>query len=323
MKEQTLIRFHKVAEKGTFRYKVIGPLIGIHYLCIKIHILPMIPEIRYSLAEKQRKHAAGIADLSRSRGLLIDTNGCTVLLVHAGCAVAEINFRRRALRRGDAVFLFYDDVFVLRQRSALFSVHFVSIANETVEPVFYKLTSPSFWDFLYENPVMGINREQRSLLEGWMQQIEWIIGTGESPYEDELLGNGMMNLFMAVHTEIIRSGNEPISTGRNRSWLLAMKFWKLLGKYGKERRSVQFYASKLCITTTYLYKLTQKEMQASPKELIDQQILSQMKTYLANTDYSIGEIAVQLHFGDASYFCRFFRRMTGLSPLEFRNGLKK
>lgn len=283
----------------------------------------MIANLKYPLVGKEQDNAVGFTDLKKSDGQLIDTNGCTVLLVTGGCALVEINLRRYALSRGDVVFLFYDDVFTLNRSSAQFSVQFVSIAYETVENVFHNLTSVSFWDFLYEKPVLRTNEKQWLLLNGWWHQMEWIIGAKESPYKDELLRSSMLNLFMAVHTEIIRSGIEPSSIDRNRTWLLTMKFWKMLVKHCREHRDVQFYAAQLCITTTYLYKLTQKVIHASPKELIDQQIVSQIKTCLTNTDYSVGQIAADFHFEDVSYFCRFFRRMTGLSPIEFRNGLQK
>lgn len=283
----------------------------------------MIANLKYPLGGKEQANAVGFIHLTQCNGQLIDTNGCTVLLVTAGYAIVEINFIRHALSRGNVVFLFYNDVFILIRSSSQFSAQFVSIALEAVENIFYKLTSSSLWDFLYEKPVLRTNHEQWSLLIGWRQQIDWIIRAEESPYRDELLRSSMLNLFMAVHTEIIRSGNESSPSDRNRGWLLAMKFWKMLVKHCREHRDVQFYAAKLCITTTYLYKLTQKEMLTSPKELIDQQIVTQIKTYLANTDYSIGQIAAEFHFDDVSYFCRFFRRMTGLSPMEFRNGSQK
>lgn len=283
----------------------------------------MIANLKYSLGGKEQANAAGFIHSAQCNGRLIDTNGCTVLLVTAGYAIVEINFIRHALSRGDVVFLFYDDVFILSRSSAQFSAQFVSIALESVEDVFHKLTSNALWDFLYEKPVLRTNHEQWALLIGWMQQIDWIIREEVSPYRNELLRSSMLNLFMAVHTEVIRSGNESSFSERNRSWLLAMKFWKMLVKHCREHRDVQFYAASLCITTTYLYKLTQKEMLTSPKELIDQQIVTQIKTYLANTDYTIGQIAAEFHFEDVSYFCRFFRRMTGLSPMEFRNGFQK
>lgn len=60
-------------------------------------------------------------------------------------------------------------------------------------------------------------------------------------------------------------------------------------------------------------------MGMSPKEVIDQQIIVEIKTYLLNTDLSVKNIASELNFEDPSYMCRFFRRMTGVSPISYRN----
>ena len=106
---------------------------------------------------------------------------------------------------------------------------------------------------------------------------------------------------------------------KDRSWIILRKFAVLLSEYCHISRDVKFYADKLCITPDYLYKLTQKGMEMSPKEIIDQQIIIEIKTYLTNTDLSVKNIAAELHFDDSSYMCRFFRRLTGVSPTEYRN----
>ena len=93
----------------------------------------------------------------------------------------------------------------------------------------------------------------------------------------------------------------------------------LLIKHYHERRDVKFYADKLCVTTNYLYKVTDKVEQQTPKEVIDTFILTEIKKILNNTDLSIKDLAFLFHFDDASYLCRFFRRMTGCSISEYRN----
>ena len=82
--------------------------------------------------------------------------------------------------------------------------------------------------------------------------------------------------------------------------------------------SASEYTNQLCITTTYLYKLTHKRWNLSPKELIDKQTICEIKSLLSNTDMSIKEIASTLHFEDTPYMCRYFRQRTGLSPTEYR-----
>ena len=60
----------------------------------------------------------------------------------------------------------------------------------------------------------------------------------------------------------------------------------------------------------------------SPKEILDRQTVTEIKTYLVNTDVPVKSIADELHFEDVSYMCRYFRRMTGMSPMDYRKSFK-
>ena len=127
---------------------------------------------------------------------------------------------------------------------------------------------------------------------------------------------------MAMDGAMTHSGagsNKPIS----RSRILIIKFLKLVAQHFRTTREVSFYARQLCITTTYLYKLTHRRWNLSPKELIDQQTICEIKTLLSNTDMSVKEIAHALNFEDIPYMCRYFRQRTGLSPMQYKNDIKR
>lgn len=137
-----------------------------------------------------------------------------------------------------------------------------------------------------------------------------------------MLRNNFHNLFMAMDSEISYEGEvgkKPIS----RSWVLIIRFLKLLTQNCRQTREVSFYAEKLCITTSYLYKLTRQRLNLSPKELVDRQTICEIKTLLSSTDMSVKEIADALNFDDVPYMCRYFRRHTEVSPLEYRNDIKR
>ena len=106
------------------------------------------------------------------------------------------------------------------------------------------------------------------------------------------------------------------------SWRLVIRFFKLLSLHCREVRDVRFYADKLSITTTYLYKLCKKYMLLPPKELIDKQTVTEIKSFLINTDMTVKSITSELHFDDVSYMCRYFRRLTGVSPTDYRLNYK-
>lgn len=278
--------------------------------------------IKYALRKEGSAFAAGETDFRDSCGSLIDTNGCIVLSVVSGFATATINFERHALRKGDIILLFYDSNISVDSISAGFRVRYISVAYPLVEEAIYKPLSLRFWDMLYGNPVLHPGTEQSGLLSGWWSQMEWIDRLKDGSYKEEMLKNNIRNLLMAVDTVAYDDNEGILRSKRNHSWVLIMGFFKLLATHCHEERDVGFYADKLSVTTTYLYKLCRKYMLLSPKELIDRQTISEIKSYLVNTDMPVKAIASSLNFEDVSYMCRYFRRLTGTSPVEYRQNTK-
>ena len=278
--------------------------------------------IKYALRNEGSAFAAGETDFRDSCGSLIDTNGCIVLSVVSGFATATINFERHALRKGDFILLFYDSNISVDSISAGFRVRYISVAYPLVEEAIYKPLSLRFWDMLYGNPVLHPDTEQSGLLSGWWSQMEWIDRLKDGSYKEEMLKNNIRNLLMAVDTVAYDDNEGILRSKRNHSWVLIMGFFKLLATHCHEERDVGFYADKLSVTTTYLYKLCRKYMLLSPKELIDRQTISKIKSYLVNTDMPVKAIASSLNFEDVSYMCRYFRRLTGTSPVEYRQNTK-
>ena len=87
-------------------------------------------------------------------------------------------------------------------------------------------------------------------------------------YINPMLRNNIYNLFMAMDSEMVQ-GDEMEKKSISRSRRLIIKFLKLVAQHFRTTREVSFYAQQLCITTTYLYKLTHRRWNLSPKELID------------------------------------------------------
>ena len=78
------------------------------------------------------------------------------------------------------------------------------------------------------------------------------------------------------------------------------------------------YAELLYITTNHLNALCNDLLDISAGEVIRNRVILEAKRLLVNPELGITEIASQLNFSDNSYFTKFFKKQTGLTPEEFR-----
>jgi len=98
-------------------------------------------------------------------------------------------------------------------------------------------------------------------------------------------------------------------------------FLRLLPQHFAEHHDIAFYASRLCITTTYLSRVVRQVSGGrTVVDYINQMLLMEATLLLRQTSLSITQISHQLHFAEVTTFARFFNRMKGMNPREFRKG---
>ena len=100
-------------------------------------------------------------------------------------------------------------------------------------------------------------------------------------------------------------------------------FKRLLNNNYKEITTISEYAKLLNITPNYLNIIIKEKTGFTANELMHQRVLLEAKRQLINKNTDITQIAYELGFKDASYFARFFKKSTGISPTEFRIDIYK
>lgn len=80
-------------------------------------------------------------------------------------------------------------------------------------------------------------------------------------------------------------------------------------------------ASYVNVHPNYLSAAFKKEVGKTLIQFINENKVSAIKQYLANSVMSINEISYTFNFTNVSYFCRFFKKYTGLTPMDYRKNL--
>ena len=136
---------------------------------------------------------------------------------------------------------------------------------------------------------------------------------------------GMLLAYMKVLLIFLsRIYNEQISVGETMTEkLLLKKFLANINNGYAETHEVADYASMMNISAGHLSEVIKEQSGKSPIAHIHERLLLEAKRLLFHTDLSGKEIAFRLGFEDDSYFIRFFKRLTGQTPVGYRNSIRK
>ena len=98
------------------------------------------------------------------------------------------------------------------------------------------------------------------------------------------------------------------------------RFIQLVNSHVRQEHKMGYYANRMCLTQRYLGSVVREVSGASAKEWIDRALVTEAKVVLKHSDKSVAQIAEDLHFPSPSFFSKYFRRLTGLTPAEYRQG---
>ncbi len=88
---------------------------------------------------------------------------------------------------------------------------------------------------------------------------------------------------------------------------------------GDEAYNIEVLSSELNITSRTLHRRLKKHS-LTYQFLREEIIINLAKDALTKTDTNVTEIALQLGYSESSSFVRAFKRLCGMSPLQYRNG---
>lgn len=109
-----------------------------------------------------------------------------------------------------------------------------------------------------------------------------------------------------------------VESAKSRRKMFFEQFMTLLDQYHCSERSLKFYADKLFITPKYLSAVIKEVSGRSAAEWVDEFVVLEAKTLLKFSDLSIQEIAYRLNFSTQSFFGKYFKHQTGMSPSEYK-----
>ena len=114
--------------------------------------------------------------------------------------------------------------------------------------------------------------------------------------------------------ELQAEANKPIK----REETLFKQFINLVSEYHRKERRVDFYAEQLFLSPKHFSTVIKKVSGKTAGQWIDEYVILEAKTLLKYSAMSIQEVAYYMNFPNPSFFGKYFKHHTGMSPSEYK-----
>lgn len=164
------------------------------------------------------------------------------------------------------------------------------------------------------NPVIQISEEQVNILVNLLERVEYIHNVD---YNAELLKSYLHAFLFEILYFRQCVPKKNITTVER----IVQEYKNLLIRYCTEEHTIKFYTEKLNISPNHLNKSVRTVLNKSASDLLNEMIILEAKVLISEQQLNISQLAFAVGFEDPSYFGRFFKKHTGLTPTQYVNSI--
>ena len=260
---------------------------------------------------------AGI-DMTNGFGRLFQVSapspGCIFLLCMRGSCRVKIHLTHYDLKQGSLAIVFPGVFFQLLEQSKDCRFIFVGFSKKLIEGAKLFSYTVEYTPYILERPVIEMRKETYELFR---DSIRLLIRRQKIKEE---MGEMQISL---IYTQLLlslggvykkRGDDDSPRYNRNQEIVL-----RIIVQYYKTERNVSFYAEKLHLSPQHLSTTVKKVTGKTLTDILSSFIIRDAQAKLRSTDMTVQEIAYSLNFSDISFFGKYFKRYTGMSPKQYRN----
>lgn len=123
------------------------------------------------------------------------------------------------------------------------------------------------------------------------------------------------------HIDSLVETNQYNNTDNSDNYIIS-QLMRLINQHFISERSTSFYAQQLALSNKKINLISLKGSGKTVKQHLNERLILEIKKDMCLGKKNLKEITFNLGFSDPSYFSRFFKHYTGMTPSEFIDGQK-
>jgi len=166
-----------------------------------------------------------------------------------------------------------------------------------------------------DKPCIELNEEGLEGMITYYNMLKRIIRDKDNPHRIEVVRHLTLALFYGVRFNFHEQNSNNKLTHYE---MLVEKFMHLVQTHYKQQRGLDFYADQLYLTPKHLSKVIKETTNKTANDWIDEYVILEAKALLKSTNMTAQQISEELNFSCQSFFGKYFKRHTGMSPREYK-----
>ena len=226
-----------------------------------------------------------------------------VLMVTSGWVRIIVNLEEHRLEEHSLLVLVADSIFEIVERSPDFDMRAFSFKDL---PLFTSLNRQT---------ILGLNDDE------WLLANEYFNLMWHEVQRQPILSETVTHLQTALLLELKRIADHEESQWQrsaSRQDKIFHQFLHLVNLYGLREHKIEFYADKLCVTPNHLGAVIKKASGLTIMQWLNRHTIQKAKVLLRYSDLPIWEVAERMNFANPSFFSKFFKQQTGITPGDYR-----
>ena len=228
-----------------------------------------------------------------------------LLRILSGQATIEINFTEYRVSQGDVILI---------KEGSYFEA--ISVSDDMKGEVLAFLPENYQSSLLQHDPDPVLIHPDQNDWNKISHLLYTIHGfASEEPYRKDITEPMIIALLNFV---IMREDKHEKKQPSTAAEGLFYRFMSILSSNRSGKHTVAYYADKLCVTPQYLSRTVSQSSGKTVSEWINKAVITEAKVLLKDTSRSVLEISESMNFPNVSFFCRFFKGETGVTPTQYR-----
>ena len=172
--------------------------------------------------------------------------------------------------------------------------------------------------FIERNPNFELDKNQYPIVMDACNTLRHVMSL-KSDFRDQMLDD-MIMVFMGILLAF-RQQNE--GSAHPQKAYLSPRLFEAVVQNCHIHHDVDFYADMFCLSPKHFSTVIKNETGMPAGHWIRQIVVSRAKKMLISEPFvTIQNVSFRLGFADQTAFCRYFKRETGITPTDYRQGLK-